>query len=110
MSERCASGHLRTAANIYTYDDRPFCRPCRARNEKKRRERGLPYRCRKAWYALNAPRLRESARARYALNRERVLAFKRIALIARKIDPSAGEMGQLLELRAQYPRRRTVYV
>ena len=83
-----------------------MCRRCRARNEANRRARAeVPiYRSKRAWYAANRGRLCAQARANYIRNRERVLARKRMALIARKEEPTEGEVAQLLELRARYPK------
>lgn len=98
----CRNGHPRTEANTYVYKGREFCRPCRAKAEARRRENVGPiYRSRKAWYRKNKVRLNENARAAYAANRERRSALARIRLIARKLDPSAGEIAHLLELRAR---------
>lgn len=103
---KLACGHARKKENVYLYGDRPMCRTCRGVNEANRRARiGVPiYRSKKAWYAANRGRLCALACANYIKNRERVLAFKRIALIARKEEPTEGEMAQLLELRARYPK------
>lgn len=107
----CAAGHPRTEANTYMFMDkatkpRPMCRPCRARNARKRRIYQIEApRDRVAYRMANRERHNKISHAWYLANKKRCSAVKRILRISNKLDPSEGEIAQAWELRQKYPKR-----
>lgn len=107
----CRAGHPRTEANTYIYPDpklgdRPFCRPCKARNSRKYRTHQIEApRDRRAYREATRDKHKVTADAWYAANRERCAAIRRIRRIALKVDPSEGELAQAWELRKKYPKK-----